>query len=597
MSAKVLTTGTKPTGMYVARKQRTSTNPKGPERPLLELPTSCPTAQCPTTSDATLRIGAEHDALEHEADRVADQVVGTGPAGAISTTPDRPVCSSCDHDATLQRSSVTGSNAGAAAPAVVHDVLRGPGQPFDRSTRSFYESRFRQDFGGVRIHTDDQAARSARSVDARAYTVGQHIVFDSDTFAPHTKAGRRLIAHELTHVAQQRTGSIRRLQRDKRTAEEPAVDSARTAALAPVVTIEKQWKKLKKIASGYTETSGWLAKGDTVVTLIREHTTRYLDASAAGDTELVNNYKFLLEGDMVAYRYVVWHAFVYQNLARLRPKITSLISAFDKDSTHYTGRDEADAEVRLVKKLLDRLVKDSATALAELGTTEIKARAGQTNEVTMTATSASDKRRRPLLEAETTAIIQVQVSVQTILNHTNKFLRNATWEGVKYAAEAVKEFIEVCNKIIDGSSEPEYDDKAHLDGDDDTANENENDEKSPAKKPEEPAPGNEKPADEKPADEKPVDKGQKKKKGKDQGPSGDGGGSGKWMCYGQSAVLQIPNRLPAAKCPDDGKYLNGPSVKAPTEDLACAGAKAAFNTMMKPGCKPKHVKCRCEKVR
>jgi hypothetical protein len=62
------------------------------------------------------------------------------------------------------------------------------------------------DFSQVRIHSDSHAAASARAVNARAYTVGQDIVFGDQQYAPHTSAGRRLLAHELTHTVQQ-TGS------------------------------------------------------------------------------------------------------------------------------------------------------------------------------------------------------------------------------------------------------------------------------------------------------------------------------------------------------------------------------------------------------
>jgi hypothetical protein len=70
--------------------------------------------------------------------------------------------------------------------------------------RSFMEPRFGHDFSGVRIHTDPRAAESARSVSALAYTVGRDIVFDSGRYAPDSPAGKRLLAHELTHVVQQR---------------------------------------------------------------------------------------------------------------------------------------------------------------------------------------------------------------------------------------------------------------------------------------------------------------------------------------------------------------------------------------------------------
>ncbi len=89
-----------------------------------------------------------------------------------------------------------------AAPPIVHDVIDSPGTPLDRQTRDFFESRFDRDLSGVRVHTDDRAAASAEAVGATAYAVGPHIVFGTGGFAPRTEAGRRLLAHELTHVLQ-----------------------------------------------------------------------------------------------------------------------------------------------------------------------------------------------------------------------------------------------------------------------------------------------------------------------------------------------------------------------------------------------------------
>ena len=66
------------------------------------------------------------------------------------------------------------------------------------------ESRFGRDFSQVRLHTDTQAAHSARAVNALAYAVGNHIVFDRGQYEPAGERGRRLLAHELTHVLQQR---------------------------------------------------------------------------------------------------------------------------------------------------------------------------------------------------------------------------------------------------------------------------------------------------------------------------------------------------------------------------------------------------------
>jgi hypothetical protein len=98
---------------------------------------------------------------------------------------------------------------GAAAPAIVHEVLNSPGRPLDKATRDFFEPRFGHDLSQVRIHTGAQATQSAKSVNAVAYSVGGDMVFADRMFAPSTTEGRRLIAHELTHVLQQGAGGRR----------------------------------------------------------------------------------------------------------------------------------------------------------------------------------------------------------------------------------------------------------------------------------------------------------------------------------------------------------------------------------------------------
>ena len=77
------------------------------------------------------------------------------------------------------------------------------GQSLDPLTRREMESRFHHDFSGVRVHSGAGSAGSASALDANAYTVGQHIVFDTGRYEPHMPEGRRLLAHELAHVVQQ----------------------------------------------------------------------------------------------------------------------------------------------------------------------------------------------------------------------------------------------------------------------------------------------------------------------------------------------------------------------------------------------------------
>jgi uncharacterized protein DUF4157 len=92
-------------------------------------------------------------------------------------------------------------------PPIVGDVLNTPGKPLDAATRTLMEPRFGHDFGKVQVHTDAMAAESARAVNAHAYTMGRDMVFGPGRYAPGTKMGDLLIAHELTHVVQQSRSS------------------------------------------------------------------------------------------------------------------------------------------------------------------------------------------------------------------------------------------------------------------------------------------------------------------------------------------------------------------------------------------------------
>jgi ferredoxin len=150
-------------------------------------PTRCPFGgachTCPVPVQAKLAIARPGDEYEQEADRVADQLTG-----ALGGQPQRRAASQ------VRPTHV---------PPIVHEVLRSPGQPLDAETRVLVGSHFGRDFSGVRVHADEKAAESARAVSALAYTVGRDVVFGEGQYTPHTSTGRRLLAHELTHVVQQ----------------------------------------------------------------------------------------------------------------------------------------------------------------------------------------------------------------------------------------------------------------------------------------------------------------------------------------------------------------------------------------------------------
>jgi hypothetical protein len=178
---------------------------------------------------AKLKVGQPGDVYEHEADRVADAVMRmpeprvrqpeprvrqpekeekeglmqTPLAEQISPLVQRQVEE--EEKEIIQSKEVSGQT-----PEVTLDIesdinsLRGGGWPLPDSVRAFYEPRFGHDFSQVRVHTDEKAAELARMINANAFTIGSNIVFEPGHYAPGTSTGKQLLAHELTHVVQQK---------------------------------------------------------------------------------------------------------------------------------------------------------------------------------------------------------------------------------------------------------------------------------------------------------------------------------------------------------------------------------------------------------
>jgi hypothetical protein len=135
-------------------------------------------------------LGASNDLLEQEADHVADQVLAAPARPAVGA----PL---------LQRFIRQPPEQVDVVPPTVDRVLAGPGTPLEPALQQDMAQRFGHDFSRVRVHFGATAEQSALEVNAAAYTVGSHLVFGAGRFAPGTHEGRRLLAHELTHVVQQ----------------------------------------------------------------------------------------------------------------------------------------------------------------------------------------------------------------------------------------------------------------------------------------------------------------------------------------------------------------------------------------------------------
>ncbi len=177
-----------------------------------------PTGECADcrrkqTLQPKLTVNPPGDRFEQEADHVAERVlrmpddeaeIQRAPLSIQRLPSVEQRQAEEEEEEMLQTKAEAGAaHAGRQAPPVVHEVLRAPGRSLDGETRSFMERRFGHDFSGVRVHAGGKASASARSVGARAYTVGRDVVFGAGQYAPGTTQGRRLLAHELTHVVQQ----------------------------------------------------------------------------------------------------------------------------------------------------------------------------------------------------------------------------------------------------------------------------------------------------------------------------------------------------------------------------------------------------------
>jgi hypothetical protein len=164
---------------------------------------------------AKLSLSTPGDAHEQEADRVSDAVMRMPSAGASALNVQRQ-CADCEEEQKHKSAPpVSRKEQSAVAPTVTPSIaaninaLRGGGSALPDASRAFFEPRFGADFGGVRIHTDARADEAARSIDAKAFTVGNDIAFRSGQYTPGSHEGQKLLAHELTHVVQQ-SGAVQR---------------------------------------------------------------------------------------------------------------------------------------------------------------------------------------------------------------------------------------------------------------------------------------------------------------------------------------------------------------------------------------------------
>jgi hypothetical protein len=314
------------------------------------------------------------------------------------------------------------------APSIVDEALRSPGRSLDPPVQAQMTARLGHDFSRVRVHTDAVAVASAAAVGASAYTVGHDIVFGAGAYAPSTEAGGRLLAHELSHVVQQRTAAflptpfdlrvssandlaehdaervaesmstgwggdwsgrdpstssrtrisspqswdvlVQRKENAPSPAPAPKVSDplqakeAEAEALASLAAIEGNWKTLSAVSRPYAELKQWLGHGDAVVALIRSHTASALAATRGGDSELAAAYRAAVKTDKITYDYIAWHVIAYANLLSLRSWVNRLVNSFDHDDRQFRGRANAERITRQFQAAIKDMRAKSDDALS-----------------------------------------------------------------------------------------------------------------------------------------------------------------------------------------------------------------------------------------
>lgn len=257
-----------------------------------------------------LRVSRPADPAEVEADQFADQIMRSADAGTPLARPEHQIqrkgtadFSAYVLDEEIQRSATGPGTVDHGVDARVRS-LRGGGQPLERSVRTFMEERFGHDFGRVRVHVDVPAAETARAVQARAFTVGSDIAFAAGQWSPSTFLGRRLLAHELTHVVQQAGTSqgpqmSRVLQRDLATEppKGPVEDQAdltdtqiRSAIAFNRARYDEANTRLIQTLLGGDVTGSWTRGNITAIAATQEQFGLKADGKVGSDTfRFLNN--------------------------------------------------------------------------------------------------------------------------------------------------------------------------------------------------------------------------------------------------------------------------------------------------------------------
>lgn len=182
-----------------------------------------------------LSVNQPDDAYEQEANTVADKVMrmkNASPEKKFFSSGMQRKCADCEKEEKKAQRKENSNKPGKASVQTGEYInnLSG-GKPLDNEDKSFFESRMDYDFSNVQLHTDAEANQSAKDINALAYTHGNDIIFGPGQYQPGTDEGKKLLAHELTHVVQQNSQNFNAVQKEEPKAEAKPVEKTDVALL------------------------------------------------------------------------------------------------------------------------------------------------------------------------------------------------------------------------------------------------------------------------------------------------------------------------------------------------------------------------------
>lgn len=167
-----------------------------------------------------MAINQPNDVYEQEADAVANEVMQMPHQASANASFFKPSatsvqrkCKHCEAEESIQKKDNGSGMVDLSEQTADYIHTLSGGAALNERDQQFFGSAMGQDFSSVRLHTDAAAAKSAQAIDAKAYTSRKHIVFNNGQYAPGTESGKRLLAHELTHVVQQNAALSNVVQR------------------------------------------------------------------------------------------------------------------------------------------------------------------------------------------------------------------------------------------------------------------------------------------------------------------------------------------------------------------------------------------------